>query len=86
MYSKATLVVFAVIAAFGVLATVGSFILPVSADAPDKSNDHKGYNGLNNADDQIHDKGPGLFSKGDTEFHTGTGQGGFCVRDVCPSR
>jgi hypothetical protein len=45
MYSKATLAIFAVIAAFGVLATVGSLVVPALADAPDKPSNHPGYNG-----------------------------------------
>jgi hypothetical protein len=85
MYSKATLAIFAMIAAFGVLATVGSFVVPALADAPDKPSNHPGYNGLNTADEAVHG-GAGFFSKGDVEFHTGTGQGGFCVSGVCPER
>ena len=46
---------------------------------------NSGYTGLNKANDAIHN-GAGFLSKGDVEFHTGTGQAGFCVSGVCPPR
>ncbi len=84
MNSKIILLVLSIVAVTGFVAMSN---LPISAmaAAPKKDSDHPGYNGLNQADKSIH-KGAGFFSKGDVEFHTGTGQGGFCVSDVCPSR
>ena len=70
----------------GVAILVSGFVAPALAQAPDKPSNHPGYNGLDRADDVIHDLGPGLFSQGDVQFHTGTGQGGFCVSGVCPER
>jgi hypothetical protein len=70
----------------GLAILAGSFMVPALAQAPDKPSTHPGYNGLDRADEVIHEQGPGLFSPGDVEFHTGTGQGGFCVSGVCPPR
>jgi len=69
----------------GLVILAGGFMVPALAEAPDKPSDHPGYNGLDQADESVHE-GAGFFSKGDVEFHTGTGQGGFCVSDVCPER
>jgi hypothetical protein len=69
----------------GLIILAGGFTVPALAEAPDKPSDHPGYNGLNQADESVHE-GAGPFSKGDVEFHTGTGQGGFCVSNVCPER
>lgn len=75
------------IAALAILLAISSVTWsPIAlAAAPKKSGDHQGYQGLDKADQSVH-KGAGFFSKGDVEFHTGTGQGGFCVSRVCPSR
>jgi hypothetical protein len=69
----------------GIVILAGGFMAPALAEAPDKPSDHPGYNGLDQADESVHE-GAGLNSKGDQEFHTGTGQGGFCVSDFCPER
>lgn len=50
--------------------------------------DHPDSNqGLDNADERIHGENDERFGeRGDQEFHTGTGQAGFCVSDFCPER
>jgi hypothetical protein len=69
----------------GVALLAGGLVAPALADAPDKPSTHPGYNGLDIADRAVHG-GAGFLSQGDIEFHTGTGQGGFCVSGVCPER
>ena len=83
MHFKIALVAMSLTLGLAILA--GSFMVPALAEAPDKPSDHPGYNGLNQAHQSVHE-GAGSFSQGDVEFHTGTGQGGFCVSGVCPER
>jgi hypothetical protein len=61
------------------LAITGGNTLPVFANHPDHPSSNQG---LDNADERIHNQGPGFLSEEDVQFHTGTGQGGFCVSDV----
>ena len=71
----------------GLVILAGSFMVPALAQAPDKPSTHPGYNGLNTADEAIHgDENQRFGLRGDIEFHTGTGQAGFCVSDFCPER
>jgi len=71
----------------GLAVLVGGLMVPALAEAPDKPSSHRGYTGLDQADESVHgDEDQRFFSKGDVEFHTGTGQGGFCVSGVCPQR
>lgn len=69
--------------------TIGLAIATISTLPPAFANhpDHPSSNqGLDEADRRIHEQGPGFESQGDEQFHTGTGQGGFCVSGVCPER
>jgi hypothetical protein len=66
------------------LAIAGGSTLPAFANHPDhpSSND-----GLDNADERVHGEDNERFgTRGDIEFHTGTGQAGFCVSGFCPER
>jgi hypothetical protein len=74
---------FGLLAATIMLAGIGIGITgTVFAEPSDKETNR----GLAEADERIYEQGPGFPSSQDEQFHTGTGQGGFCVSGVCPER
>lgn len=70
--------------------TIGLAIAVITTVPPAFAN-HPGHpssnQGLDNADKRIHGENNERFgTRGDIEFHTGTGQAGFCVSGFCPER
>jgi hypothetical protein len=72
--------------AISLIATsIGIATVSLSPAFAGKDPDHPGYNGLNKADEVIHEH-QGLSSKTDENFHKGTCSGGFDAghNDICP--
>jgi hypothetical protein len=79
-----TALIMSLIAASMVIALATILATPALAEPKEKTTTKI----LSTADNAIHNsqQGTGFVIKADIEFHTGTGQAGFCVSNFCPPR